>query len=304
MLNTYNPVLSGIMTAYGLAERIRGAARDDERMRFEREREKRMMEESAQLAKQRERQAGMEDLKMRLGLATSRDLVEVLPGQALRDENFQVSEQIREQPGLGEPGRWPKSLPTTVSMGIPTEGALEYGGRRYAVRGPEELLNRELREKGILSNAENIAAGQRARSVFEATAVPVPAELARRAGIPAGTMVSPTVIDDILRAVAAGEKQPAAVNWQPQMTDQGLVQVNPQTGEVRRPTLAGTTLTRRPRAATGELTAYQRSQQARQERQDTEAQQNAKRAELRRIETEESQLQSNVLALRDRKSVV
>jgi len=298
MLNTYNPVLSGIMTAYGLADRIRGAARDEQRMQLERERdeqrmqlererEKRLMGESAQLAEQRERQATLEDLKMRLGLATSPELSEVGAG-ATRTVDAAIMDPALQR-AYGAP---------SVSMGVPTEGAIEYGGRRYAVRGPEELLNRQLREKGILSSAENIAAGERARKVFEATAMPVPAELARRAGIPPGTLVSPTEIADILRTVAAGEKEPAAINWQPQMTDQGLVQVNPQTGEVRRPTLAGTTLTRKPRAATGELTAYQRSQQARQGRQDTETQEHAKRAELRRLEIEESQLQGNVLALR------
>ncbi len=286
MLNTYNPVLNGIMTAYGLAERIRGAAMDQQRLEFEKAREKRMAEEAQQLAQQRQRQSAMEDLRMRLALATDPTLAEVGAGD-VRTIEAQLSD-----PELAR-----KFGAPSVSIGVPTEGAIEYGGKRYAVRGRGELLNEQLGEKRILSQAENVAAGEKARKTFEATAVPLPGDLASRAGLSAGTLVSPTVIDDIIRAAAAGEQAP--VNWQAQMTDQGLVQVHPRTGEVRRPTLAGTTLTRKPRSATGELTAYQKAQQERQQRQDAEAKDTAKRAELRRLETEETELQPAVLALRE-----
>jgi hypothetical protein len=279
MLNTYNPVLSGIMTAYGLADRIRQAALDEQRMQFEREREERMREEAVQLRQERQRTAQLQDLQTRLGLATSPELVDVGAEPTRTIDAAIMDPTLRRAYGA----------PSVSIGGVPTQGALEYGGKRYAVRSPEEVLNRQLREKAILSNAENVAAAERARKVFEATAVAVPAELAGRAGIPAGSLVSPTVIDDILRAVAAGEKQPTPPVQIPGRDIPYSPEVEAQRKRLQRPAAS---------AAGGELTAYQRSQQARQERQDTEAQEKAKRAELRRLETEENQLQGNVLALR------
>jgi hypothetical protein len=282
MLNTYNPVLNGIMTAYGLAERIRSAAMDQQRLEFEKTREKRMAEEAAQLSQQRERRMSMDDANMRLALLTNPNLAEV-GADDVRTIEAQISDPALQK-AYGAP---------SVSMGVPTEGAVEYGGKRYAVRGRGELLNEQLGEKRILSEAENVAAGEKARKVFEATAVPLPAELATRARLTPGTLVSPTVIDDIVRAAGAGEGAP--VNWQAQMTDQGLVQVNPRSGEVRRPTLAGATLTRKPRTASGEMTANQRATQARLERGETRAADKAKRDELAKLENEETELAPKVI---------
>ena len=243
MLNTYNPVLSGIMTAYGLAERIRNAAQDQQKLEFEQAREKRMAEEAIQLRQDRQRTAQLQDLQTRLGLATHPALAEVGP------ESTRTVEAAISDPALQKAYGAP-----SVSMGVPTEGALEYGGQRYAVRGEEELLNRELRTKGILSQAENLSEVDKARQMLEATGFSPQPQVASALGLPG--RLPQTALPSYMTTAARllGETPEPAPHYE--TDDQGNVYSISRTGQVSKFGKLGKSKT--ATGASGELTASQR----------------------------------------------
>jgi hypothetical protein len=198
MVNTYNPVLSGIMTAYGLADRIRQAAQDEQRFKFEQERESRYAEQQKQQAERQKEDAERQELLTRIALAKDPSLVEV-GAEGVRPVDLTVTEDMRRYVPGG-----------SVRMGVPVENAVEYQGKRYAVRPEEELENRAL---GVQQRQAEAELGQKIRqsiALQQATAVPLPPGVAELYGYSPESPVPASLWDKLVTGATRISTEQAA----------------------------------------------------------------------------------------------
>lgn len=256
-INHYNPVLSGMMQAYELADRIRTRAMQEAQFKrvqendtYQRQQDTLQQKRQEQQDKRQQEQDALGEFKTRLALATIPEISEVMPGQDTRTVQMPIAESMRKYFGGAE----------AQPLDVPVEAPLEYKGKRYAVRGPEEMMASRIKEQGILNNLAAVKAGMETRSRFEATAVPTPDTIAERLGMAPGTLVAPGALGGLASA-ARPQAERAAYHT---TDDSGNVwRVN---GDGTKVSLGKIGKSKTARAAGGEgLTAAQKLTAARQE---------------------------------------
>jgi hypothetical protein len=233
-----NPILEGLIAGRADKERRRQVVRQEA--------------SDQRLIEQQKRDALIEDIKTRLALASNPALQQIGAGETMRTMDVPIA----GAGGLQDPNTWLTAGQPSMPIQTPVETPIEYGGQRYAIRSEGEILSRRLSEAKAISDAEALAAGLKARKVFEATSVPSPQGLSERIGLAPGTPIPATTLDELLRATQ--EPKPAAEAAPHYETDdQGNVYRIGRTGEPQNIGRIGKSKTVPARTGNGGLTPAQ-----------------------------------------------
>jgi len=250
-IDHYNPVLSGMMQAYELADRVRTRAMQEAQFKRLQKQDVIQQKQFDAQQKRQQEQDTLNEFKTRLALATNPEIAEVAPGQETRTIQMPIADSMRKYFGGAQ----------AQPLDVPIDAPLEYQGKRYAVRGPEELMSRRLKEAEALNNVAAVKAGMEAAARLKASLVNVPPALRERLGMAPGEQAPYQALGGLASAA-----RPAAERAPYRSTDDSgnVTQVNPDGSRVslgkigKSKTVAA--------GASGELTGAQKLTAARQEK--------------------------------------
>jgi hypothetical protein len=192
-IDHYNPVLSGMMTAYDLADRIRTRAMQEAQFKRLQQAD---VEQAQQRADERQRQQQTDQL------ADFKNRLALVEGGMRQATPTDIAESTAQRFQLDESG----NLTPTGQIGTDIVNRMvPYGGKTYVAPSMEERLQ----QAKVLSDAETMAKVNQTQKLSDLTAMELPPALSEKLGLPAGMKVGPSVQDDIIRAIV-GLAKPAA----------------------------------------------------------------------------------------------
>jgi hypothetical protein len=223
--NDYNPVVSGLQAGYDIASRIRAAALQQQELERLKQQDLAQEEERKFQREQRVYERGRQQTADALTEFTNRmKMNDAGIHQATPGDMTEATAQRFSIDG--------DQLVPTGQVGTSIVDRMfknPYGGQTMVLPSEEQQQSDANYQAKIAEGIAASKAGAEARAKFNATAGAVPPSVAERLGVAPGTPVSQATQEEIFKNLL----NPPSENWTSQMTDQGLIQVNPKTGASR-----------------------------------------------------------------------